>query len=412
MTDLMSVQEAQERILSAFSTLSSEKVTLENCLYRVLAEPIFSDMNLPPFSNSSMDGFAVIASDLKNSTPENPTTLKVIQNISAGANHLFEIKNGQASRIMTGAPLPPGADSVIPIEFTSLAQEFSAQTTPDFVKFFASVESGENIRPQGMDIKAGEPVFPAWQEILPKDIGILAALGIKEVTCTKMPKIAILSTGDELLEFSEKIQPGKIRDTNRPTLKAMALSQGVAVIDLGIVPDDPTRIREKFDQAIAEKVDLIITSAGVSMGAFDYVREVIKNAGKLNFWKVNIRPGKPLSFGEYKGTPTIGLPGNPVSAFIGFTVFVLPVIYHLKGLQNLDRHAGTAILENDVTSDGRESYLRGKVYFKDTNNYARLTRHQGSGNLLSLADSNALLIIPSGVKSLPTGSEVVFWPLT
>ncbi len=412
MEKLLSVEEALEKILAKFTEKTSKSIIIDKALDHILAKDILTKVELPPFDNSSMDGFAVLASDVENSSEEKPVELEVIEDIAAGYFPKKQIKKGQTSRIMTGAPLPPGADSVIPVEFTNYSDRYAQQLLMENILVYKPVKPGDYVRPKGQDIQKGEKIFSKGHKLRAQDLGFLAAQGIERVSVVKKPVIALLSSGDELIKPGDKLIPGKIYDSNTITIKSLLNSFGAEILDLGVAKDNFEDIETKLERTLQTDVDLIISTAGVSVGVYDFIRDVIQQDGHLNFWKVNIRPGKPLSFGEYKGTPTIGLPGNPVSAFIGFTVFVLPVIYHLKGLQNLDRHAGTAILENDVTSDGRESYLRGKVYFKDTNNYARLTRHQGSGNLLSLADSNALLIIPSGVKSLPTGSEVVFWPLT
>jgi len=228
----------------------------------------------------------------------------------------------------------------------------------------------------------------------------------------RQPRIAILSTGDELIAPGLPLTPGKIYESNNILIGALTAETGAVPQILGIAGDTPAAIQTKLEQALAGEADLILTTAGVSVGAFDYVRQVIEENGRLELWRVNMRPGKPLAFGHYKSTPVIGLPGNPVSAFVGFMVFVTPVIRKLLGLRGQPRQIRKARLEHEVHSDGRESYLRAEVQSSPGGFTASLKTHQGSGNLLSIVQSNALLIIPSGVKSLPTGTEVDFWLLS
>jgi molybdopterin molybdotransferase len=230
------------------------------------------------------------------------------------------------------------------------------------------------------------------------------------VVVYRQPRIALLSSGDELLPAEAPLAPGKIHESNSRVLSVLAGSMGVEVIQLGIATDSEADIRTRLDRAVHEKADMIVTSAGVSVGAFDFIKSVIEDAGGLDFWKVNMRPGKPLAFGKYKGIPIFGLPGNPVSAFVGFEVFVRPALEKLIGVEVKTRPRQTAQLAEPIQSDGRESYLRAIVSQENGRLTARLTGHQGSGNMFSLVRANALLIVPSGVKSLPAASEVEIWP--
>jgi molybdopterin molybdotransferase len=251
----------------------------------------------------------------------------------------------------------------------------------------------------------------AGRQLKPQDLGMLASLGYACVQVYRRPRLALLSSGDELASPSEPLAPGKIRDTNSYTLGALAEQNGAEVIRLGIVKDDPQQIRERLEIAIDRSADLIVTSAGVSVGAFDYVRDVIEQNGNLVFWRVNMRPGKPLAFGSFRGIPLIGLPGNPVSAFVGFYVFVIPVLRRLSGQPDIQRPRIKVVLDQPVESDGRESYLRAILHEKCGKITATLAGHQGSGNLYSIIKANALLIIPEGAKSLPVGTEVDAWLL-
>jgi molybdopterin molybdotransferase len=236
-------------------------------------------------------------------------------------------------------------------------------------------------------------------------------LGEAEVRVHRTPRVAVFSTGDELLPAGLPLSPGKIYDSNTYTLVSLVERYGGRPVNLGIVPDREEAVRESLDRAAREQVDLIVSSAGVSVGAFDFVRTVVEGEGHLSFWRVNMRPGKPLVFGDYRSIPFFGLPGNPVSAFVGFEVFVRPALMKMSGLGDWSRPAQPVELEEAVESDGRESYLRGVVSHHDGRWVAHLTGHQGSGNLRSLVQANALLLIPSGVKSLPVGARVNAWLL-
>jgi len=277
------------------------------------------------------------------------------------------------------------------------------------VKIFKRISPGENVRLRGKDLSKDDIVLRPGKLLNPQDIGLLAMLGIREVHVYRRPKIAMISTGDELIPVGKKLLPGKIHDSNAYTLSSQINRDGGEPLYLGIALDSEDSIRKLLDQALDSKADLILSTAGVSVGAFDYVRRVVEQNGELGFWRVNIRPGKPLLFGHYRGLPFIGLPGNPVSAFVGYEVFVRPAIQKLSGGKIQTRQTISVILSEAVESDGRESYLRGYVEKQSGVWMARLTGHQGSGNLLSLVQANALLIIPSEVKSLPSGAEIDAW---
>lgn len=406
---LMPVRDAQNRILTSFNLLPGETIPLMEAFGRVLAEDIVAGFDLPPFDNSSMDGFALHPAD-RPSTPESPVEVEVVADIPAGVQPGITLQPGQAARIMTGAPLPDGADCVVPVEDTNFPYRES-RALPKKVRVNKFPPAKSNIRPHGQDAGMNEILLKAGQTLQPASAALLASLGYASVSVRRQPRLGILSTGDELIPPGTPLTPGKIYESNSTLISGLAVSAGATPLPLGIAGDTPEAIQIKLDQAVANQVDLIITSAGVSVGAFDYVRQVIEENGKLDLWRVNMRPGKPLAFGNYKTTPVIGLPGNPVSAFAGFMVFVAPVIRKMQGLKR-DRVLQKARLEHPVHSDGRESYLRAEV-FRDLNGLkARLKTHQGSGNLLSIVRSNALLIVPSGVKSLPTGAEVDVWLLS
>lgn len=412
MAELLAVEEAKKRLLAHFSPVETMQVPLSfACLGRILASDIIAPIDLPPFPNSSMDGFALRSVDVKGSSAENPATLDVIGDIPAGSLPSFVIKHGQCARIMTGAPLPEGADAVIPVEDTNVADLSSNRPFPSSIQVRRSVTAGEYVRLPGQDVRAGQLVLEKGRRLRPQDIGILAMLGINRLQVFRKPRIALLSTGDELVSSEEELQPGKIRESNSYSLGALIQYYGGQVEPLGITPDEFAMIQSRLDEAVHRGVDLIVSSAGVSVGAHDYVRAVIEKSGTLEFWRVNMRPGKPLIFGYYHKVPILGLPGNPVSSFVAFEVFVRPVLLKMSGMSSFQRRTIPVILEEAIESDGRESYLRAILTQREGHMTAKLTGHQGSGNLFSLVQANALLIIPSGVKSLPAGSEVQAWPL-
>jgi molybdopterin molybdotransferase len=411
MTDLISVNHALSKILSEFNPLPAEEIEISEALFRTLAEDIHSPFDLPLFDNSSVDGFAVCAaSDIRAGSRGN-FTLPVVGDIPAGVHTSLRLARGEAARIMTGAPLPQGADAVLPVEDTSFPYRDSSAPLPAQVTFFRFPSPGENVRPRGQDVKNGQKLLSRGRKLQPQDIGMLATLGLDRIRVIRKPRIALFSSGDELLTPGIPPQPGKIFDANSYSLGLLALREGAEVIRLGVARDEYQAVMELFEKAKNANADLILSSAGVSVGAFDYVRQVLEEHGEVKLWRVNMRPGKPLTYASYKGVPVISLPGNPVSAFVGFLVFVRPVIARLSGLEPIPPTTLPVILEHPVLSDGRESYLRAIVQKSPQGFFARLTGHQGSGNLYSLVQANALLIIPAGVKSLPAGETVQAWLL-
>ena len=408
---LLSVSEARERILSQFQPVKPENLPLADALNRVLAQDVRAADDLPLFDNSSMDGFALRASDVSEAAPGSPRSLRVVADIPAGTSPTIVLGAGEAARIMTGAHMPDGADAVIPVEDTDFENRNAGTQAPEIVSIRKAARVGENVRRRGMDIRSGDAVLLAGRQLKPQDLGLLAMIGVSTVTVYHKPRIALLSSGDELIDPDAPLEKGKIRDSNSYTLAALIESAGAEPVRLGVAKDNFESVRALFERAVYLRVDLILSSAGVSVGAFDYVKDVIEADGKMDFWRVNMRPGKPLAFGNYKEVPIIGLPGNPVSAFVGFEVFVRPVLARLAGQSGGMRPGVRVRSEEEILSDGRESYLRAEVREVDGVLTARLTGHQGSGNLYSLVQANALLIIPAGVKCVPAGQEVNAWIL-
>jgi molybdopterin molybdotransferase len=399
---MLSVSEARERILAKFQTTTTEIISLIASSGRVLAMDVSAAHELPSFDNSSMDGFAIRAEDTNGSH----LTLSVVADIPAGVKPNVTLTTGQAARIMTGAQLPEGANAVIPVEDTDFHSREAGTAAPQMVSFERKVNAGENIRPRGTDLKAGQIVLKKGRTLQPQDLGLLASLGFPTVEVFKKPRVALLSSGNELIEVDQPLEEGKIHDSNSYMLAALIESTGAEVLRLGVAKDTRESVSALFEKAVSENVDLLLSSAGVSVGAFDYIKEVIEANGNMDFWRVNMRPGKPLAFGEYRGVNFIGLPGNPVSAFAGFEVFVRDVLNKLSGRSDGSRMRIKVRCAEELESDGRESYLRATLREENGVLSASLTGHQGSGNLLSLVQADALLIIPAGVKCVPAGQEV------
>ena len=411
MSQLLSVSEALEKILTEFSPVEEECIDLNQVVGRVLAESIAAPLDLPPFNNSSMDGFAVRWRDVQEADRNFWIKLSVIADIPAGQPTRTQVGPGECARIMTGAELPVGADAVVPVEYTDFSLRHSGTPAPDTVQVFRPVYEGAFIRLAGEDVQAGETLYHAGTRLRSQDVGFLAMLGIGSVKVYRKPKVAIIASGDELLPVDAPLTPGKIHESNSYTMISLVEKYGGTPLNLGIAADQEEAIVEILARAAEVGADLILTTAGVSVGAFDYVREVVEKNGRINFWRVNMRPGKPLAFGDYAGVTFIGLPGNPVSAYVGFEVFVRPALAKLAGLKDFHRATSRAILGESVESDGRESYLRAILRTVDGKLIAHLAGHQGSGNLRSIVEANALILLPSGVKSLPAGAEVSAWML-
>lgn len=412
MTELISIHEAQQIILSVKRKISTQPCQVEEAYGRRLAENILSPVNLPPFTNSSMDGFAVCSEDVTNASPHTPIHLPVKLDIPAGFAEQQNLTRGTAARILTGAPLPIGADAVVPIENTD--QSYSKQTIslPNMVAIFSAAKPGDNTRHEGADIQSGQVVLKTGRMLKPQDIGLLISLGIRQVQVEKKVRIAVFTSGDELLTLDQPMTPGKIYDSNGYVLAGALRNNGTEVIQLGIARDNPESMKSMLDKAVQNAPELIIASGGVSVGVFDYVYRAIAENGRIAFWRVNMRPGKPILFGYYRDIPFLGLPGNPVSSYIGYLVFALPLIRHLQGLPPFNQKTVKAKLAEPLESpDGRECYYRGIIRQEEGIHKAYLTGNQDSGNLFSLVQANALLIVPAGQRLIPAGEEVTAWVL-
>ena len=406
---------ALETILNAIEPLASETVRLEQSLGRILAAPVTAQDSLPPFTNSSMDGYALIGADSSGASPESPVSLRVIGEVAAGALFDGRVTAGTAVRIMTGAPLPDGADAVIRVEDTDEAYGDAERPLPDRVNVMQAVQAGNSIRHAGEDLKAGETIMLPGHRIRPQEIGVLASLGASTVEVIRRPRVAILATGDELIPVEEPLRPGKIRNSNGYTQAAQITALGAEPIVLGVARDTEADVRAKLEEGLAQGVDLFISSAGVSVGVYDVVTAVLQQRGDVNFWKVRMRPGKPLAFGTYADIPYLGLPGNPVSAMVSFERFARPAILKLAGHTQLARPTVPVIIAEDFDSDGRETYVRSVVTRHADGRYAaRMTGDQGSHIMTSLVKANALVVMPEGERFIPAGTELqalmIDWP--
>lgn len=408
LADLLNVDDAVARILATIEPLPAERVALYDALGRVLAEPVIADLSLPPFANSSMDGFAVRAADVAAASEANPASLRVVADIPAGASPTRMISAGEAARIMTGAPMPPGADAVVPVEQTD--QSFRSgddAPLPDRIAITGSVKSGDYVRPIGEDIAQGERVLDAGTIVGAPELGVLAALGKAHVSVSRRPRVAILSSGDELVDVDQPLAPGKIRNVNSYTLYGLIVRCGGEPIVVPTAHDTLDDVRRRFKEALSYQPDLILSSAGVSVGAYDVVRAVMDELGEIGFWRVNLRPGKPLAFGTLgkdNPVPFFGLPGNPVSAMVTFDVFVRPTLLKLTGSPATGSTV-EATLRETLKSDGRRSYMRVTLAREDGQIVARTTGTQSSGALMSMVRADGLLIIPENVTEARAGDK-------
>ena len=413
-SDLLSVDEALQRVLDGVSTLSPEIVPLQDALGRILVKPAIANDDLPPFANSAMDGYAVKAEDISRASELEPISLDVIGDIPAGVVGDFSLISGTSARIMTGAPLPSGADAIVPVEFTNEPWRERERPLQKKIEINKPVKVGDYVRWPGEDVQAGSEVMPSGHRLRPQEIGVLASLGLTEISVVREPRIAILATGDELISVDEPLVPGKIRNSNSYTLVAQVGSMGAEAIDLGVAKDTYLDVESKLAEDIDQRADLFISTAGVSVGAFDVVKDVLVMGGEVGFWRVNMRPGKPLAFGAYGGVPYLGLPGNPVSAMVSFERFARPAILKLGGHSRLKRPRVQAVIQEEIFSDGRESYLRAIVRLEEGEYLVDLSGRQDSHVMTSLVNANGLLIVPAGVRHLLAGrkAEVMMldWP--
>ena len=407
--DMLSVEEALIQIISCFTTLESEEKPILECLGQILAEDVTSPLDLPPLSNSGMDGYAVIWNDIAHSSHQNPTQLNVIGIVPAGQVSIQTVTSGSAIRIMTGAPVPKGADTIIPFEETDEVERRNSGAGLNNININTSLPKGCNIRPSGEDVKQNELVLKSGTLIRPSEVSVLASLGLPTVNVIRRPVVSVLATGDELVQVDGNLVPGKIYDSNSAGLAASILSAGGIPRILGIAQDTVKSLNNKLEGIKGS--DLVITSAGVSKGDYDVVKDVLNDKGDINFWSVRMRPAKPLAFGHlnHEGAfiPMLGLPGNPVSALVAFEMFARPAIRLMLGLTALDRPVIEGILTKPIfNADERRVYARVEVTKTNGTYYASPTGPQGSNILTSMSKANGLAICPDNEPTRSAGDKV------
>lgn len=410
---MISIEEARERILEVVRPLEAETKRLEQALGQVLAQDITSTLTIPPHDNTAMDGYAVQAQDTAGAAPGTPVDLRVIGEVAAGHFFAGHVEPGTAVRIMTGAPIPLGADAVVPFEETDEPPGRSfgafAKGRPG-VGIRRAAREGDNIRRAGEDIRKGSLVMRAGTELRAAQIGVLASLGYRSVSVTRRPIVAVISTGDELQALDEPLAGGRIYDSNSYSVISLIEEAGGIPLSLGIARDTVEDLTDKIHAAL-QSADLLITTAGVSRGDYDIVKDVLEREGSVGFWSVRMRPGKPLAFGTFKApdgrtVPHIGLPGNPVSAMVTFELFGRPAVYGLANRTGWERPVlRVTIADRLVNRDGRRFLARAIVRRRDGRYVASLTGPQGAGILTSMALANALVVCPEDTAVLEPGQE-------
>ncbi len=388
--------DAQSDVLDAVGKLPAVAVDLADALGLVLAEPVAAPHDVPPFANSAMDGYAVRVADVVGA----PVELPVLEDVPAGSVASHSVEPGTAIKIMTGAPLPDGAEAVVKVEET--------ESGDGVVKIMTPVTAGTSVRPAGGDVAAGALVFGAGVRLTPAHLGMLASLGVARPRVGKRPVVAIMSTGDELEPpETKKLEPGRIRDSNRFVLRGLLDELGATILDLGIVGDDAGALNRALSAA-ASDADVIVTSGGVSMGDYDLVKQELGKLGTVEFWKVAMQPAKPFAFGSVGGKPLFGLPGNPVSVFVAFEQFVRPALLQMMGAPQLFRPRVNAITDEPLDTDPAKTvFLRSVARATPDGTWRSRSAGGQSSNVLSaLAAANAFAVVPVGVAGIDAGSPV------
>lgn len=391
---------ALQAILSCTGLLSPVRLSLDQALGRVLAEPVQAGESVPPFTNSAMDGYAARAQDLVDAAPTRPVRLQVLADLPAGKRSDLVVGPGQAIRIMTGAPLPAGADCIVPVEETDAG---TAQ-----VEIRRRVATGAHVRRAGEDVQAGDPLLEAGTVLRPAELGLLAAVGCSRVNVHPAARVGIITTGDELAGPGEALLPGQIRDTNTTTMAAQVRAFGGVPLLYPRVRDSRAAVREAVEEAI-QRSDLVLTSGGVSVGEYDFVKAVLAEMGaRPVFWRVAQKPGNPLAFWLLRDKPILGIPGNPVATLVCLELYVRPALRRMMGHGRLFRPEHRARLADGYRgrADGRQHFLRVQVQEGGDGLVARVTGPQGSAILSSMAAANALALIPPDVAEIPPSGPV------
>lgn len=395
---MKTVEETLRHILDSVVPLGLEKTAILQTLGRIIGEDIYSQRAIPPRDNSAMDGYALRADDIAGATRDCPAFIHTVEHIPAGYAPQKALAPRQASRIMTGAPIPDGADAVVKIE--------DVEVDGDLVKIFTPSAVGDHIRRRGEDVDEGEMIISRGTVIGPAHIGMLASTGNAVVAVYQKPLIAVIATGDELIDIDGDATSGKIVSSNSYSLYGQILQCGGIPMQLGIARDTKESLLEKFNAA--RRADIIISSGGVSVGDYDYVKDVMTEIGvRLEIENVAQRPGKPFTFGTLGAIPVFGLPGNPVSAMLSFEQYVRPIIRKMTGHQHLFRKTLRAVLEEDIEKkEGLTYFIRGRVVNRDGRFTVATTGDQGSGILKSMVLANGIIVLPRGVKKVKKGEKV------
>jgi molybdopterin molybdotransferase len=408
------VDEARERILAAFAPLPMVRIPLAEALGHVLSVDVIAGASVPAFANAAMDGFAVRASDTALASRGQPVTLRVIAEAAAGHGSETPVIPGTAVRIMTGAPIPPGADSVVRFEETEEGDGGTPCLPGATVEIYAANRPGQNVRPIGEDVTAGETVLACGTRIRPVEIGVLATLNRTHATVYRKPRVGVLATGDEIIDAGEPLGPGQIRNSNAPMIAAMVRRCGGEPVTLGIARDTAGDLRARL--AAANGLDLLLTTGGVSVGDYDLVKEILQAEGRIELWEVRIKPGKPLAFGWLGRMPVLGLPGNPVAAAVACEQFARPAIRKMLGDRALELPTVLARLDGRIENrGGRRHFVRVAVEATPEGYVARVAGGQGSGVLSTLAKANGLLVIPETLAVAADGTllpvQMLDWDL-
>jgi molybdopterin molybdotransferase len=390
---MISIEQALSLIRREVQVLPAVKLPFADTLGFVLAEDVFADAPMPPFAAASVDGYAVVAAD-------GPGLRRIVGDQMAGYVAGLRVEPGSAARVTTGAPIPPGADAMVMIEYTA-ERDGQADIQTD------NIQAGANIRPVGQDIEQGQLVLPEGTLLGPPELGLLGTVGKTEVSVFRRPKVAVMSTGDEIVEPHETPQPGQIRDANRFSLMSVVRQTGAEPIDLGIVRDKAGSLEATIERGLAE-ADALLTSGGVSMGQLDLVKPYLARRGAVHFGRVNTKPGKPVTFATVDGKPCFAMPGFPVSALVSFEVFVRPALLKMAGHRRIYRPREQATLAHNVRhSPDRTEFQRAVLTRRaDGTLVASTTGFQGSGRLLSMVGANGLIVLPHGQGNFAAGSVV------
>ncbi len=393
--------EALNLILARVVPLPAQRLPLQELLGLAAAEDLCSAAQVPPFTNSAMDGYALRAGDLATASEAQPVRLQVLGDLAAGGVHVGVVGSGEALRIMTGAPLPEGADTVVPVEATSRGE--------DWVEVCHPLRLGSHVRPAGEDLQLGQRLVAAGQGLRPGDLGVLAAAGIPFVSAHPRVRVAVLTTGDELVDVAEQPGPGRIRDANIHALCAQVAACGAIPVAYPRVPDDRTILRGVLREAL--QAEVVLTTGGISVGDYDFMKPILEELGAERvFWKVAQKPGGPLGFWRLGSTPIFGIPGNPVAAMLMVEEYVRPALRRMMGFTKLHRPQAEAALEggwSGKADDRRTTFLRVVARRENGQLQARLTGPQGSAILSSMLTANALAVIPAGIDRIEPGGPVL-----